>query len=366
MSMRILLNINEQIAPAMIENHFRAISVESTVTVTSKDMMLEILQAYKMDMVVYYADKVDSCDLLNFFSKIRSVDPNILLVLFVKKENLCMVGETLEFYLNECFAIPMDSNELIIRLRRVMQASERQNFKPAVPQQQQKIQFAPQPVVNPVQPAAWQYNQPETPQPPQEVQIIPQPVANPVQPAAWQYNQPETPQQPQVAQILPQPFANPVQPAAWRYNQPETPEQKQEVQSDVQPAANPVQPLTRIYSQPEPPREPETGREKIQTGKSPLRHLNKIELLEIILEQEKRMASLDNKIEELKRQIENREIIIEDSGSIAEAALKLNGIFEAAQKAADQYLESVKLINIRSIKLVKNEEKTETGTRELG
>ena len=31
-----------------------------------------------------------------------------------------------------------------------------------------------------------------------------------------------------------------------------------------------------------------------------------------------------------------------DSGSIAEAALKLNGIFEVAQKAADQYLENVK------------------------
>jgi hypothetical protein len=36
-----------------------------------------------------------------------------------------------------------------------------------------------------------------------------------------------------------------------------------------------------------------------------------------------------------------RKIVIEKSGSIAEAALKLNGIFEAAQRAADQYLYSI-------------------------
>ena len=33
--------------------------------------------------------------------------------------------------------------------------------------------------------------------------------------------------------------------------------------------------------------------------------------------------------------------MIENSGSIAEAALKLSGIFEAAQAAADQYLENI-------------------------
>ena len=57
---------------------------------------------------------------------------------------------------------------------------------------------------------------------------------------------------------------------------------------------------------------------------------------------------------------------MEDSGSIAEAALRLNGIFEAAQKAADQYLESVKVINIRSIKLTKNEDRIEMNARDLG
>lgn len=52
-----------------------------------------------------------------------------------------------------------------------------------------------------------------------------------------------------------------------------------------------------------------------------------------------RIAELEGMIEELKM---TREIELEEAGSIAEAALRLNGIFEAAQEAADQYLMNVK------------------------
>lgn len=37
-----------------------------------------------------------------------------------------------------------------------------------------------------------------------------------------------------------------------------------------------------------------------------------------------------------------REIELEDAGSIAEAALRLNGVFDAAQKAAEQYVYNVR------------------------
>lgn len=40
----------------------------------------------------------------------------------------------------------------------------------------------------------------------------------------------------------------------------------------------------------------------------------------------------------------SRRIELEHAGSIAEAALKLNGVFEAAQKAADQYLYNIQLL----------------------
>lgn len=79
-----------------------------------------------------------------------------------------------------------------------------------------------------------------------------------------------------------------------------------------------------------------------QTEKNPLRKLNKLELLELLAQQERELQGLRAQLAEKEAQLESRMLMIRDSGSIAEAALKLNGIFEAAQKAADQYLENVK------------------------
>ena len=38
-------------------------------------------------------------------------------------------------------------------------------------------------------------------------------------------------------------------------------------------------------------------------------------------------------------------LLLSEAGSIAEAALRLNGVFEAAQAAADQYLDSVRAMH---------------------
>ena len=72
-----------------------------------------------------------------------------------------------------------------------------------------------------------------------------------------------------------------------------------------------------------------------------LQRLRRSELLEILLSQQKQIESLKSELAEAKKQIEDRKLILARSGSSAEAALKLNGIFEAAQRAADQYLFSI-------------------------
>ena len=72
-----------------------------------------------------------------------------------------------------------------------------------------------------------------------------------------------------------------------------------------------------------------------------LRKLNRGELLEILLVQSKEIDKLNGELEELKAQLEKREITLAQAGNIAEAALQLNGVFEAAQAAADQYLHSI-------------------------
>lgn len=72
-----------------------------------------------------------------------------------------------------------------------------------------------------------------------------------------------------------------------------------------------------------------------------LRKLNRRELLELLVEQERELEHLQEMLREAEERTQSREIRISEAGSIAEAALMLNGVFEAAQAAADQYLDNI-------------------------
>ena len=73
-----------------------------------------------------------------------------------------------------------------------------------------------------------------------------------------------------------------------------------------------------------------------------LRKLSRTELLELLLVQAKEIDQLKRELELLQTQVQQRKIDLAKTGNIAEAALHLNHVFEAAQAAADQYLESIK------------------------
>ncbi len=72
-----------------------------------------------------------------------------------------------------------------------------------------------------------------------------------------------------------------------------------------------------------------------------LRRMNRTELIEIIYALQQNDKTLRNENEDLRRRLDDRMIRLENAGSIAEAALSLNHIFEDAQNAASQYLESL-------------------------
>jgi transposase-like protein len=76
-----------------------------------------------------------------------------------------------------------------------------------------------------------------------------------------------------------------------------------------------------------------------------LRKLKKTELLEMLLKMRRENDSLRQELEEAKQKLEDRTILTEKAGSIAEAALQLNKVFETAQMAADQYLMNVKRLS---------------------
>lgn len=74
------------------------------------------------------------------------------------------------------------------------------------------------------------------------------------------------------------------------------------------------------------------------------RHLSRKELVDIIYELEKRIEKKDAEIEDLHKQLDDRRILLNRSGNIAEASLALNHVFEDAQKAADQYVSEIRRI----------------------
>lgn len=73
-----------------------------------------------------------------------------------------------------------------------------------------------------------------------------------------------------------------------------------------------------------------------------LKKLNRVELLELLLDSYKENAALRSQLAESQRKLQEREICIQNAGSIAEASLQLNEVFTAAQAAAEQYVSNVK------------------------
>ena len=74
-----------------------------------------------------------------------------------------------------------------------------------------------------------------------------------------------------------------------------------------------------------------------------LKRLSRGDLLEMMLDLSKENERLGKELQQAKHQLESRMLNVEKSGSLAEAALSLNGVFQAAQAASDQYV-----LNVRS------------------
>ena len=82
-----------------------------------------------------------------------------------------------------------------------------------------------------------------------------------------------------------------------------------------------------------------------------LQKLKRVELVELLLRQveenqrlKDRIYDLEDELNEVKDKLDDKQIILRKAGSIAKASLELNGVFETAQKAADEYLNSIMAI----------------------
>lgn len=75
-----------------------------------------------------------------------------------------------------------------------------------------------------------------------------------------------------------------------------------------------------------------------------LRRMSRSELLEMLIQQMEENERLKEQLKIMQEELSERRIKIESAGSLAEAALMLNGVFQAADQAAKQYLENVKMM----------------------
>ncbi len=76
-----------------------------------------------------------------------------------------------------------------------------------------------------------------------------------------------------------------------------------------------------------------------------VRRLSRSELLEMLIAQMQENEKLKQSLEEANAALSNRRIVLEQAGTMAEAALRLNRVFEAADEAARQYLENIYCIS---------------------
>ena len=87
-----------------------------------------------------------------------------------------------------------------------------------------------------------------------------------------------------------------------------------------------------------------------------LKNLSRAELLEILLEQGKENERLQDRIQKLEQKLQERMLNINKAGSIAEAALALHGVFEAAEASCLQYTENIRALSERQAALSKEYE----------
>lgn len=91
-----------------------------------------------------------------------------------------------------------------------------------------------------------------------------------------------------------------------------------------------------------------------------LQKLSRSALLEMLLEQSRENDRLRAQVEELARQLSDRQFKIDQAGSIAEASMQINQVFESAQAAAEQYLENIWALSGRQEQICRQLEEEST------
>ena len=73
-----------------------------------------------------------------------------------------------------------------------------------------------------------------------------------------------------------------------------------------------------------------------------LKKLKRQDLLQLLVAQSEEIDRLRAELAKTQEKLDKKEIVVREAGSLAEAAVKISGVMEAAQEAADVYVKSLK------------------------
>ena len=78
-----------------------------------------------------------------------------------------------------------------------------------------------------------------------------------------------------------------------------------------------------------------------------VKRMSRAELLQMLITQVEENQSLQTRLEAAETQLKDRSLAVSETGTMAEAALSLNGVFQAADAAAQQYLDNIRQMQER-------------------
>ena len=81
-----------------------------------------------------------------------------------------------------------------------------------------------------------------------------------------------------------------------------------------------------------------------------LRQLTRSDLLKLLVELSSENKRLQEELDEAKKELASRRLDIKESESLAEAALRLGGVFKAADEAVKIYIENIVAIEKAKMK----------------
>jgi len=88
-----------------------------------------------------------------------------------------------------------------------------------------------------------------------------------------------------------------------------------------------------------------------------LRKASRADLLKLLLEERKETEALREQLSQAQEQLQQRQITIDQSATLAEAALKLSGIFDAAETACQYYTENIRSLSGRQEEICRTMER---------